>query len=103
MSPYRNGIEFSVIRFERIEYSVDGNHAIPRAVWFEVVRFRIGDRMALQESRKIGDHGCRAILMHTKDAIVGTNQAVRAARASQNRVQLVAQKSYVGYAAYQAA
>src|SRR5215469_12804985 len=51
LSPYRDGIEFSVIRFDCIEDSVNSNHAVPRAVWFEVVRFWIRNRMALLESR----------------------------------------------------
>src|SRR5215470_15770939 len=51
LSSFRDGIEFSVIRLDRIEYFVDGNHAVPCAVWFEVIGFRIGNRMALLESR----------------------------------------------------
>ena len=99
----RDGIKFPVIRLDRVENPIDRDHAVPRAIGFEVVGLGIGDRVGLLERRQIGHHGRGAIPVHPKHPVVRADKAMGAARPGQNRVQRVAHEGHVGNAAYQAA
>jgi hypothetical protein len=50
-----DGIEFSMIRFDREQPSIRLDHAVPRAFGFKIARIRIGPRVMLLEFRESGN------------------------------------------------
>ena len=75
----RHPDDLAVIGLDRVERAADGDHAVPRAVRFEVALFWVGDGIVQRPRAQVRHLGpgpaCR---VHTDDAVRRRGEAVRA-------------------------
>ena len=92
-----------MVRLHGVERIPDRNHAVPRAIRFEVVGLRPGDGMRLLPGSEIGDRRDAAVRMHAVNPVRGVRDPMRTTAAGSNRVERVADKGDVRDAADQTA
>ena len=84
-----------MVRLDRVKDSVRVNHPVPRTVGFKIVRSRIRRRMVLLEGAEIRDLGPASIWIHANNAVVGSRQPMRTARARDQRVEGAVDESHI--------
>jgi len=85
-----------MIRLDRIQIAVEGNHAVPGTVRLEVVLIRTRKRVRLLERTQVRDLRHRPVPVPAQDRIVDIRVTMRTAGTGLERVHRVADKRHVG-------
>jgi len=99
----RNRVEFPVIGLDGVETSASRDHAVPRAIRFEVPRIFMLCGIVHDKVAEVGDLFPSAIGVDAKDTVAGAEETVGAAGASFESVEVTAQEGDIGYTAHKIA
>ena len=103
LSRFVDLVEFSMVGLNCVECVSRGHHAVPGAIGFEVVCFRMRNWVSLLKCAQISNLLPAAIRVHNQHPVVGVKQSMGAARTRFQSVESVADESDIGDAADQAA
>ena len=97
-----NFVQLAMVRLDRIQVPVNGEHAVPGAVWFEVVRLDERGGMIFLEDGQIGHDRDVAVIFDLQHGVVSVGQPMGGACSGKDGVELVPDEGHVGHAADQA-